>query len=131
MFGLKIGVGLERPDPVDQLTGGRPLLNITEIPHRIKGRNSIFQQLGVDCRKMHPNNSAHHFRLRKCNMMEIAAAQKRIGKVFLGVRGDNDHRAKGGLDGFIDFNNIKFHLVQNIQHVILKIRVGFIDLVNQ
>ena len=34
-------------------------------------------------------------------------------------------------DGFVYLHNIKFHLIQDIQHVILKIRVGLVYFVNQ
>ena len=36
-----------------------------------------------------------------------------------------------GPNGFVNFNDVKFHLIQDIQHVILKIRIRFVDFIDQ
>ena len=34
-------------------------------------------------------------------------------------------------DGFVDLDDIEFHLVQDIEHIVLKIGIGLIDLIDQ
>ena len=64
-------------------------------------------------------------------MVKIAAAQKRIGQILFGVGGDDDHRPVLGADGLVDLDDVKLHLVQHVEHIVLKIRVGLVDLVDQ
>ena len=64
-------------------------------------------------------------------MMKIAAAEKRIGKILLGVGCDDNYGTVFGLDGLVYFDDVELHLIENIQHVVLKIRVGLVNLINQ
>ena len=131
MFHVKIGIGLQGANPVDQLPGRRLFLNCPELSHLIKGPDRTIHEVLADVREMDCKDFPHHVRLGEGNVMEIAATQKRIGQVLLGVGCDNNHRPFPGFNGFVDFNDIKFHLVQDIQHVILEIRICLIDLVDQ
>ena len=36
-----------------------------------------------------------------------------------------------GLDGLVDLDDVELHLVQHVQHVVLEIRVGLVDLIDQ
>ena len=73
----------------------------------------------------------HHFRIRKGDVVKIAPSEEWIGQILFGIGGNDDHRSVFGLYGFVDFDNIKLHLIQNIQHIILKVGVCFVDLVDQ
>jgi len=80
---------------------------------------------------VHGNNQAHHIGIGKRNVMKIAASEERIGKILLGIGCNDDHGTVLGPDGFVDFNNIELHLIQNVQHIVLKIGVGLVDFINQ
>ena len=73
LLGLKIRVRLERPNPVDQFTRGRPFFDVAEIPNGIKSGYRIFHQLGIDLGKVHRDNFAHHYGFRKRYMVKITA----------------------------------------------------------
>ena len=63
--------------------------------------------------------------------MEEAAAQERVGQLFLIVRRDNDDRPVLCLDGLTGFIDEELHAVQLDQKVIRELDVGLVDLVDQ
>ena len=73
----------------------------------------------------------HHGRFRKGDMMKIAAPEKRVREIFLGVGGDDDHRSVLRRDDFVRFNDVELHLVEHIKHVVLKVAVRLVDLVDK
>ncbi len=91
----------------------------------------MLDEVAVQIRKVNIQYLAHHVRFGKSNVMEITAPQEWIGQVFFSIGGDDNHRPGDCLYGLVDFDDVKFHLVQYIEHIILKIRVGLIDFVNQ
>ena len=76
-------------------------------------------------------NLAHHFWIRKSDVMEVAPAKERIGQVLFGVGCDDYHRAVPGRYGSVDFDDIKFHLVEDVEHVILEVGVRLVYLIDQ
>jgi len=77
------------------------------------------------------NDLSHHVRLWKGNVMEIAAAQERIGQVLFGIGSDNNDGPVFRLYGLVDLNDIEFHLVQYIEHIVLKISICLINFIDQ
>jgi len=63
--------------------------------------------------------------------MEVAATQEWIREVFLGVRRDHNDGSVFCSDRLVNLNDVKFHLVEYVEHVILKVGVGFIDFVDE
>jgi presenilin-like A22 family membrane protease len=63
-------------------------------------------------------------------MMKIAAAKERVREIFLAF---DVIILQGGVlpYGFVYLNDIKFHLVKHIQHVILEIGISLVYLVYQ
>ena len=131
MLYFEIRICLQCPHPVNQLPGCWFFLNTPEVPHLIECPDCMVHQIPANVRKMHLDNLSHHIRFRKGNMMEITASQKRIREVFFCIGCDNNDGPAIGTDGFVDLNDIEFHLIQNIQHIVLKIRVCLVDFVNQ
>src|SRR4030043_1514866 len=80
---------------------------------------------------MNLNNPSYHVGLGKGDVVKIAATQKWIGEVFFSIRSDDDHGPMFCFDGLIDLDNIKFHLIQHIQHIILEISIRLVNFVNQ
>ena len=80
---------------------------------------------------MHPDDLAHHLRVGKGDVVEVAAAEKRVAQVLLGIGGDDDHRPVPGADRFVDLDDVELHLVENVEHVVLEIGVGLVDLVDE
>ena len=130
-FHLEIRIRLQGANPVDQFPCRRFLLDTPEIPQAIEGLDAGVGQLLVQIGKMHVHNEPHHSDIGKGNVMEIAAAQEGIGEVFLGVGCNDDHRPVAGGDGLVDLDDIELHLIENIEHVILKIAVGLVDFIDQ
>ena len=77
------------------------------------------------------DDSSHHLRLRKGDVVEVAAAQEWVGEILLGIGSDDDDRSVFCPDGLVDLNDVEFHLVEYIEHVVLKIGIGLIDLVDE
>ena len=80
---------------------------------------------------MHPDYIAHHLRIWKSDMMKITPSEKGIGEIFFGIGGNNDHRPLLRPYCFIGFDDIKLHLVEHIEHIILKLCFGLVDLIDQ
>ena len=80
---------------------------------------------------MNLHDQAHHVGIGKSYMVKIAAPEERIGEILLGIGCDDNHGTVFGFDGLVDLNDIELHLVENIQHVILKIRVGLVDFIDK
>jgi hypothetical protein len=57
--------------------------------------------------------------------------RKGIGEILFGVGGDDDHGPVLGGNGFINFDDVELHLIEHVQHVVLEIRVGLVDLVDE
>ncbi len=130
-FHLEIGIGSQGADPVDQLPGCRFLLDPPELPETVKGFDAAIGQVLTEVWKVDAQDQPHHVRVRKGDMMEIAAAEEGIGEVLLRVGGDDDHRPVPGRDGLVDLDDVKLHLVQNIEHVVLEVRVRLVDFIDQ
>jgi len=64
-------------------------------------------------------------------MVEVAPAQEGVGKVLLRIGGDDDHRPVSGRHRLVDFDDVELHLVEDVEHVVLKVRVGLVDLVDE
>ena len=63
--------------------------------------------------------------------MEKAAAQERVGQLFLIVRSDNDDRPVLCLDRLTGFVDEELHAIQLDQQIIGELDVGLVDLVDQ
>jgi len=63
---------------------------------------------------MHLDDPTHHLWVGKGDMVEVASAQERIGQVFFSVGSDHDDRPVPGADGFINLDNVEFHLVEHV-----------------
>ena len=80
---------------------------------------------------MHINDLPHGVGFRELDVVEKAAAQKRIRQFFFVVRGDEHQRAGLRFDQLAGFIAIKLHAVEFAQQVVGKFNVGFVDLVNE
>ena len=80
---------------------------------------------------MHGNDAPHHLLIGEGDVVEVAAAEKGVGEVFLGVGGDNDHRPVPRSYGPVDLDDVELHLVEHIEHVVLEVGVSLVDLVDQ
>src|SRR4030043_1369753 len=130
-FQAKVRIYLQGPDPVNELSGCRLLLDAPNLSEAIECGYGAFKELLIDFRKMDLNDLSHHHLFRECNVMEIAAAEEWIGKVFFGIGCNNNDRPEFSLDCFINLDDIELHLIEDIEHIVLEIGVSFIDLIDE
>jgi len=131
VFDPEVGICFQSPDPVNKLSGCRLLLDAFDFPEAVECSDGAIKQVFVDTREMNLHNSSHHVGFRKGDVVKIAATQKWIGEIFFSVGGNNNDGPAFCANGFIDLDDVELHLVQHIEHIVLKIGVGLIDLVNQ
>src|ERR1039457_3579057 len=130
-FRTEVRVCPQGSKPIEKLAGCRFFLDPFEPSQSVKGINAGLREVVIQVREMNADDPADHVRHGKADMMEVTAAEKGVGEVLLGIGGDADHRSVSRLDRTIDLDYIELHLVKNIEHVILKIGVGLVDLIDQ
>ena len=80
---------------------------------------------------MHIDNVFHRLLVRELDEVEEAAAQERVRKFFLIVRGDDHDWALFRLHGLIGFVDVEFHTIELLQKIVREFDIGFIDFVDQ
>ena len=80
---------------------------------------------------MECHDLTHFLGRGKGDVVAEAAAQEGIGQLPFGIGGDDDDRRVFGADGLIDLADHELVLFQHVQQVVLHIRFGLVDLVQQ
>ena len=80
---------------------------------------------------MHVYDLLHRRAVREANVVEEAAAEKRIRQLLLIVGGDNDDWAMPGGDGAPRLVDIEFHAIELEEKVVGELDIRLVDLVDQ
>ena len=80
---------------------------------------------------MHVNDLLHRGRIGKLDVVEEAAAQKRVWQFFFVVGGDEHQRAMFGFDELACFVHVELHAVDLTQQIVRELDIGFVDFINQ
>ena len=80
----------------------------------------------MDC-----DDFAHRVDVGKPDVVEKAAAQKRVGQFFFVVGCDDDDRAVARAHGLARLIDVEFHPVEFLQQVIGEFDVRFVDFIDQ
>ena len=117
--------------PVEQLRGGRLLLQAGNGAHIEKDFHSFLHQRLGDIGVVHTNNLAHGVAVGEIDEVKETAAQESVGQFFFVITGDNNNGAVLRLDGFAGLIDKKLHAIQLYQQVIGEFDIGLVHLVNQ
>ena len=80
---------------------------------------------------MQPHDNRDLFGARKWDVVAETAAQKRIGQLSFGVACNDYDGLIARRHFMIDFPNDKGTILEDVQQVVLSIRIGLIDLIEQ
>src|SRR5580704_16087629 len=76
-------LGHEELDPIQELGGGRLLLQARRVANLEERRQRLVQQIALQARKMHIDDLRHRGRVRKADVVEKAASQEGVGQFLL------------------------------------------------
>ena len=80
---------------------------------------------------MHLDDRRHGVGIGKADVVEEAAAQKRVRQFLLVVRGDDHHRPAARLHGLAGLVDEELHAIELEQQIVGEFDVGLVDLVDQ
>src|SRR5438309_1579570 len=80
---------------------------------------------------MHVYNLLHRRAVREANVVEEAAAEKRVRQLLLIVGGNNDDWAVPGGDGALRLVDIEFHTIELKEQIVRELDICLVDLVDQ
>ena len=117
--------------PVQQLRSGGLLLQAGHLADVVEDPQGLRDQLLLDAGEVDLDDLFHGVVVGEADVVEEAAAQKGVRQFLLVVRGDDDHRADGGLDRLVGLVDEEFHAIELLQEVVRELDVGLVDLVDQ
>ena len=123
--------GDQQFEPIQQLAGGRLFLQPWQVAHVVKRLHRRGQQLFFEAREMHVDDQLHRLSIGELDVVEEAAAQKRIRQFFFVVGRDEHQRSVLGTHQLARLVAVKLHAVNFAQQIVGELDVGLVDLVNQ
>src|SRR6266545_458089 len=117
-------------EPGEELAGRRRLL-VAALAQLVEDPQRGIEQPLLDVGEMELDDLAHLLRRGKGDVVAEAAPQEGIGELPLGVRGDQDERAQRRLDRLVDLADGKLAVLQHVEEVVLHVRFGLVDLVEE
>jgi hypothetical protein len=116
--------------PIEQLCRGRRFFE-PMFPQAVEFREARIEEPARYIRKVQSHDDRYFLGTRKRDVVAKTAAQKGIGEFSFGVAGDDYDGLVNRRYLVIDFPNDKRAIFKNIEQVILSIRIGLIDLIEQ
>ena len=123
--------GHQQFQPVQQFGGGGFFLQTRQATHVVESFQGGGQQVFFQVGEMHINDLPHGVGFRELDVVEEAAAQKRVGQFFLVVGGDEHQRTGLSLDQLAGFVAIKLHAIKFAQQIVRKFNISLVDLIDQ
>ena len=97
--------------PIQQFGCRGLFLQFIHIAHIEKHRQCFPQQILADIREMRLHDFFHRLPIREADVMEEAAAQKRVRQFLFIVGGDDHHWPMPRLDAATQLIDIEFHAI--------------------
>src|ERR1700693_2751533 len=129
-FGRNV-LGNQQFDPVEELGGGRLLLQAGCFADLEERRQRLAQQIALEVREVHIDDLRHGRFVREPDVMEKTAPQERVGQfLFIVARGDDDGAVfrANRLARLID---VELHAVEFAQQIVGEFDVRLVDFVDQ
>src|SRR6202795_5217810 len=129
-FGRNV-LGDQQFDPVEELGGGRLLLQAGRFADLEERRQRLAQQIALEVREVHIDDLRHGRFVRKPDVMEETAPQERVGQFLLIIARDDDDGSMFRADRLARLVNVELHPVELAQQIVGKFDVRLVDLVDQ
>src|SRR5450631_1301822 len=124
-------LGHQQLYPIQEFGGGGFLLQAGGVANLEERRQRLVQQFALQAREMHVDDLRHRGRIRKADVMEKAAPQKRVRQFLFVVAGDHDDRPMLGAHRFTRFVDVELHAIQFTQQIVRKFDVRLVDLIDE
>ena len=123
-------VELQGAEPIQKFGGSRRFLK-TLLPQMVKDGQGRIHQRSRYLRVMQPDNLTHLFHGGEGDVVAVAATEERVGKLPFGVAGNYGDRHLRRLHLVVDLADDKRAVLQYVQEIVLGVRVGLVNLVQQ
>src|SRR5829696_8800064 len=107
------------------------LLCTRDLAYLDEDAQALLDETALDAGVMHLDDAVHRLGVGEADVVEEAAAQERIRKLLLVVRGDEHDRAPFRAHRLAGLVDVKLHAVELEQKVVRELDVGLVDLVDE